>query len=461
MLTACLVSACDGGDTTLGEVPDEAKDDVPEPAVVGWPRPAPPLRLRPPPSVVIQSEAHPGDPGPWRHPLTVDFQTVRPDCGLRIRPLVVENLGAASGSLAVLAVTPPFAVHPSTRSLERVPGGGEIRLEVFFEAPAPGTYEGAIDLLLEGQTESVRVPLIAAVEADHEVVDAVVSPLLRGTDVLLVVDDSPSMADNWDAVEANLRAFFELLTTWDLVDFRIALTSGRFGQETPSDRPVRFAEVDRSWVRTDEVDVLLGQLRASNYLKTTPARAFLRAAAEVHQSQGTEFRRPEAYFVVVVISDDDDNSPGAVSEYVQSLSAVTKFGFPFSGIMAVTGPSPGTAGARNAPCQGDGGSGRGGPRLIHAADLSWGAFGSICAPDWSRSLEPRVSVAFPSRWGLSRSPRSDTIRVFVDGVELPQKTEGQAVNWIWASATQTINFVPFTTPEPGARLEFRYVATCT
>ena len=53
-----------------------------------------------------------------------------------------------------------------------------------------------------------------------------------------------------------------------------------------------------------------------------------------------------------------------------------------------------------------------------------------------------------------------TIRVEVDGVEIPPRAAMGTLNWNYDFGTNSVNFTPFAVPEPGAELFVRYTAEC-
>ena len=107
-------------------------------------------------------------------------------------------------------------------------------------------------------------------------------------------------------------------------------------------------------------------------------------------------------------------------------------------------------------------SGAAGERPPVIGNRTGGVFQSICTADWSRSLEDLSTAAFgfKSRFFLTNQPVISTIVVYIDGVAIPGTTMQGTVNWTYDFATNSINFSPFSTPEPGATVRVEYTAEC-
>ena len=125
--------------------------------------------------------------------------------------------------------------------------------------------------------------------------------------------------------------------------------------------------------------------------------------------------RPDADLSVVVVTDEPDTSPGDVrgaAEAILLLENSVDVGL--VSLSAVAGPV-------DRPCEPPQ-TAVTGPRLETAVALGGGALINLCDQDWGQAFErlPRPA-GFPQRFILANDPVSDSIRVFVDGVEIPRR----------------------------------------
>jgi hypothetical protein len=168
------------------------------------------------------------------------------------------------------------------------------------------------------------------------------------------------------------------------------------------------------------------------------------------------FIRPDAVLSVIIVSDEQDYSPGAVDFFVNFFLSIKGFRNTnqFS-LSAIVGDAP-------SGCNGPGGNADDGSRYIDAATRTLGVIQSICTSDWSRALEDLSTTAFgfKSRFILSNQPVIQSLAVFVDGVRVDGRTTSGTNNWQYDVSTNSVNFTPFATPEPGANIRVEYAVEC-
>ena len=175
------------------------------------------------------------------------------------------------------------------------------------------------------------------------------------------------------------------------------------------------------------------------------------------------FVRPDAALSVIFISDEQEQTIGSIGAPATDLDFYVNFflsikGFRNTGLFtasAIVGDNPGG-------CNGAGGNADAAPRYIEMARRTGGIFQSICTSNWSRALEDLSTTAFgfKSRFQLGNQPVRSTIVVIVDGVEVPATAPSGTVNWNYEASNNSVNFTPFSTPEPGANILVRYTAEC-
>lgn len=166
------------------------------------------------------------------------------------------------------------------------------------------------------------------------------------------------------------------------------------------------------------------------------------------------FLRRDANLAIIFMSDEPDQSMGSVGPYLSFFRSI-------KGASSPNRLSISAISAGNGTCNGAGGAASAAGRYSGLAQQGGGTFGSICASDWANFLTDMGSVVFGARrrYFLSGQPVPSTLRVFVDGLEMP-RTAGGNVNFTYESDLNAIAFPSFTVPTAGSRLEVRYTPEC-
>lgn len=378
--------------------------------------------------------------GPWSVQRFVDFPTVRSDCGTRVRTVALSHRSDGPQTVEILGIDPPFYLHPATPTLMEVAAGQTLRLEVLAPRLRDGLYRGRLPLRVEGDGD-VDVQLSAEVRVDHEVQD-----MFRGLgppqlDVLFVLDDSETMADESLAILLNLQAYMQLQLSRG-ADLRMAFVNGEGVVSLLRPDP------DRAWWRLNEASELLKALA----LFLEPRPGFRRSLLEgAHDAVKNLTLRQGAVFDVVFVSDGDDRSPGAVDGWSDVLRAAKGFGSGAQVALSVV------AGGRSCP-----GLAAPSPRLAYVAQRGRGVFQPICTTDWSQGLEDlharRVGTRGPFR--LSQAPRLDSLQVILPSGVLPRESAEGVVNWTYDSSDQALKLSPTVPLPPSAEVTVRYLSSC-
>ncbi len=228
-------------------------------------------------------------------------------------------------------------------------------------------------------------------------------------DVLLVVDNSGSMEPYQDKLASDFGGFFKFFADGE-VDWQLAVTTTDtsafdFGRirgpiVTPeaADPEALFAEVVRVGTQGGGIE------------------AGLAAAAAVLRNPRDGFPRDEASVSLVFISDEQDSSPGSVADYINDFfelrghrqrnainaSALTVQEFADCTPEQFIQSSPGT-------------------RYIEAARLTGGITANLCVDAFDQivlDLALTTSTMLDTFY-LSGRPSLNTMRVIVEGVEVP------------------------------------------
>lgn len=223
------------------------------------------------------------------------------------------------------------------------------------------------------------------------------------TDILMALDGSCSMSNDWDNLlyqSDNLaQGLHELSTDW------------QFGIiSTDTSAPLQIMDIV-----TPSTPDLAGQISMGiSYIHDaglSGESALIVSQETVESAAGQAFLRPTADLVIIFVSDEDDAfalpTPPEWRAWLETYSDYNSYAYS----IAVVGPPVNDCGA--AP----------GYRYIAAADYSY----SICPsqnPDWTTVIQPIIDQNSTDRpvddavFGLSRIPDPTTIKVQVDEIVL-------------------------------------------
>ena len=254
------------------------------------------------------------------------------------------------------------------------------------------------------------------------------------TDVLFVVDNSPSMEEEQDRLQASFQVFAEVLST-SLADFRVGIVStdvgeegalrGQFDRDTPN-LAVAFAEAAAVGISGDREE----QGLESAWLAT----------------QNTDFSRKDARLNVIVLSDEDDHSPSSVADYMEQFEQHA--GDPGFVLHAIVGDEP-------LGCVSQGSAADAGVRYIESAKNTGGYRDSICLVDYGEILE-RIGLqvaGLGDSFYLGELPESDTLEVRVDSVLIPGRDQD---GWTYEPDENAVRFHGRAVPRAGMLVQIRY-----
>ncbi len=281
-------------------------------------------------------------------------------------------------------------------------------------------------------------------------------------DILLVIDNSCSMADKQLSLSVNFGSFIKYAISAQ-VDYRIAVTTsdmpaegGRIVGDANNPKVLTPTTVDVENKFKQKVN--LGINGSGTETVLGPAVAGLTAPIITNENAG--LLRIDAVLAVVAITDADDQSPQPVSFYVNQLlnikGAQRASQFSFNAVAPYLSSAP-------AGCSYDGSGGA--PRILAAVTATAGVKEEICTPDWSKALEQIGKNAFGYRTNFYLTSTPDltagkTIVVKIDGLQLDPIDVRGAQIWMYDSTNNSVNFEPLFVPEPGKTLTLTYFVAC-
>lgn len=258
------------------------------------------------------------------------------------------------------------------------------------------------------------------------------------SDVLLVVDDSASMADEQERLVAGFSGFTDVLETTG-TDFQLGVVT----------TDVLAGATLRGAVLTPETEGLAEAFQAAVAVGTAGDRqeqGLIQALLAVNPSTNPGFLRPGAELHIVVVSDEDDQGEEQVDWYLHELQSLT--GQERVTVHALVGDLP--AGCASGISAADPG-----PRYLEAVVTTAGRSGSVCALDYSPVLgQVGLDVAqWNDRFVLSRIPDAQTLQVRVDQVLMHEREED---GWIWSAGENAVVFTGRAIPRPGMAVQVDY-----
>ncbi|MCB9647795.1 MAG: hypothetical protein H6730_14485 [Deltaproteobacteria bacterium] len=378
-------------------------------------------------------------------PAQLDFGLSPPDCPGVQALIGLQNAGAAPLALhsARFEGAGFLALDPAPAFPLTVAPGGRVSFGIRLVSPLDGPW--AADLVLETSEGPLTSHLHGVVAS--EVTDRFAATPRPKVDLLLVIDDAPSMQQEQEGLQANLRDLLALHAQLD----------GHVGVITPSLHEggrLRALPSGARFVRTSDPGYTEEALQLADVGSAGTGDRLglwaLREALTTHaDGDNAGFLRADAALSVLLVSDADDLSPGTVDAYVDALRAIKGASAPNMldvGVVASWGP---------AGCSGVGGDARPTPRYKALANATSGVVQDVCAEGWRFLLEARC-VGLESRFWLSSAPVPGSLEVSLSGQRVPRVEANGFVNWTYDDGAGVIDFVPYSVPTWEEQLEVRY-----
>ena len=408
-------------------------------------------------------------------PGTVDFGPTTLGCGIPAQSAYAVNHCAAAVTVTQVATSGapfstnqpvPFTVAPQTSA----------PIAVNYAPTSAGDDVGALFVTSSADPIALRVGLTGGTQPAASVLDQWDQSTPK-VDLLIVVDNSGSMASKQQAIQSNLDHLWNRIAAAN-ADFHIAVTSsgmtpytagwaqcpggaeggeaGRFfpvdnahprllTPQTPDVKQALFNNIDVGICHWDE-----RFLEPAVAALTDPLVSATKAPGTSWPSDGNAgFLRDDARLAILVVTDtDDDNklsSPPPVDAYVQKLIAVKHGAKDLISFAAIV-PLSNCAAAEMYPT----------PRFVQAAaELNGHLFDACDLNNYGAVLENAAgSLMLPlTSFPLSARPMDPAaIVVAVNGVTV--------TGWSYDAGANRIVFPQSAVPQPGSHITARYQPTC-
>lgn len=439
-------------------------------------------------------------------PPTLDFGYVRTDCQSNANLVVLSNPGPIDATVTginsancggqistLLPAELPFVV----------PGFTTVYVETLMQPTASGPVDGCdVEVVTDAfisnfsDANTAVLPALAeGIDVDHQVDVFEQTPPTK-VDVLFVVDDSGSMADEQLLLKKELPKMVALATTY-AQDFQLAVTTtdtklvqGTFKGvppvATPADDPNEFSNnllvgtqgyweemgLEAAWQSLSGINAI----DTGNPCLNVPGQCpkyddahYLWCLSDDRQSACQQwdddcycrgpnfgFVRDDAELVIIIVSDEEDSSPQQTAWYVKQYTGLKKAnsGHGVKVHAIITDPEE---------CLG-GNFGSVGYRYMKVVEDMGGVWASICASNF----DEKFAEISESTFGLSE-------RFYptlpVDAVSLNVQVNGtacvgpSATTWTWNAATRSVVFAKAEDggecwPDYGAQVRVEYDVPC-
>lgn len=372
-------------------------------------------------------------------PEVLDFGGVRPECPREERWVDLLNVGTTPITLA------GATLEDADETFDLVGGGGGVsiapgqrhRVVVGFDPVVEGASSGNLVVAPVDLPHEVVVPVRGQGDPNPRVEERFEQPPKAEVDVLFVVDDSCSMADEQSALARNFGRFIQQASLRN-VDFHIGITTttvigvggnlvGPWLDAGTADLATSFASQVNVGIRGSGIEMGLEAIRG----------ALLRDQRRLGANRGLFRGGSEHYFILV--SDEDDASPASVVSYASELRRrLTQVE-----VIVIGGGKEGCVSATNLAYPA--------PRYDQFVDELRGQSLSLCN-DWGQTLSAVGNQVFGlgTRFGLDRTPdEAYPIEVFLDG---------QLTSSGYSIEGRTL--VISTPPPPGTEIRIEYTPAC-
>ncbi|MBX7116402.1 MAG: choice-of-anchor D domain-containing protein [Myxococcaceae bacterium] len=425
-------------------------------------------------------------------PDVLDFGTVKKDCNSSTKTFNIYNVCttpvvlrgftvlAAAGEPAGGPNCPGSAPCPEFHlvstpavpmtGLNLPPGGAPVPFQAKYHPINFGPDSGAIsiDVVQSGQSVTYLVSLSGNGDATGMQTDTFVQDLKPKADILMVVDDSCSMADKQMSMSTNFQSFIQYAANAG-VDWQMGITTTSddecfagfpcIPQMTQGGK--LLGDVNNPKVLTPLTTQVESKFSAKVKVGTSGSgaeqgfSAALKALTPPLITGGNAgLLRPDANLAIVVVTDASDQSPQPYAYYknrllnIKGFNRANMFTFNIIGPFLPSSPSG---------CEYDVDYDATSYGLM-ATDTN-GVKDEICTPDWATKLKDLGKTAFGYRTTFFLNAQPDlaggkVLEVKIDGTPVP------GADWHYDAATNSVAFSSMKAPQPGQTLTVTYFTLC-
>ncbi|MEN9796471.1 MAG: hypothetical protein RL653_167 [Pseudomonadota bacterium] len=425
-------------------------------------------------------------------PSDLDFGTVQVGCSSSTRTFSIYNtcttpvqvnsvdMASAAGFPPGTPLCPGNTSCPEFRFVQTaVPGTiapGSPTPMTFSAKYSPldtGPDQGAIavNATQNGQPVTYIITLQGAGDTEGLNTDTFTQDSKPKADILLVIDNSCSMASYQQSLATNFQSFIQYANAAG-VDYNIAVTTtdddppGGFGGGeqgrfvSGASHPEKVLTPNTASVESKfGAKVNVGTNGSAEETCLSPALKAL--TAPLVNADNAGFLRPDAKLALVCVTDAPDQSTQTAVFYYNAFLNIKGFknanAFTFNAIAGFN-PSPAAscAGYDTGPDDG---------KYAYLVGQTNGVKDEICTPNWAGTLQQlgKTAFGFRTNFFLNATPNlagGNVIEVQIDGITIPATDNRGAAIWTYDSVANSVNFEPSYVPEPGQTMTITYHVAC-
>lgn len=321
-------------------------------------------------------------------------------------------------------------------------------------------------------------------------------------DILFVIDNSGSMATSQQNLATNIQTFFDKFDQQGF-DYQIAVTTSeayrsKFGAG-PAISKYRdgVGSAHTGYFLVTPTTPNRVNVFKSNILQGTSGngdeRVFssFKEALDNADNKAMDFPRAGAFFSIIMLSDADDLSasvagsidtsgagaygtPAHMAMYTDSrIDSVQSYIDYLDLKMGVTGSSTSndrsskynvnTIGVLDAACEVSSENRKHGDRMVQLTNMTGGITGSLCG-NFGETLSniSHKIIELRTRFTIERQINPDTLKVFVNGIEVPRVTDATPAPWngiYFHADDNSVSFHGTAVPSPGASISVSFDPT--
>lgn len=403
-------------------------------------------------------------------PQEIELGSLPASCGTRWKtvslynrsdaPVTVEEVTLLDGApfSLVRTSTPPFTLAP----LEAA------SFSVGFDASfGAGRRGGRIRVEVSGSGATWRhlVAIDGTGRATSPQVDTFTQQDQAAVDLLFVLDHSGCMGQEHLLAETHFGSSIADAALAGL-DFQVGVTTTDIDDEAgrlvhpdpssgnafggPQSHRIITAESTPSPETVFQQSIPARPLTGGSAMDESPFEAARLALSNpLRAGDNAGFLRPNARLAVIGMTDEPEQSSGTVDFYLQALRRTKGEREPERVMFSsIAGDAPNG-------CDGPNGAAAAAPRMAEMAARSGGELMSICSTDWAGDVARLSSAAFGTlaRFPLTSEPDQSTVRVEIDGVQVPDT--------LWTvDEAGYLSFAATAVPPPGSEIRIAYTPLC-
>lgn len=385
-------------------------------------------------------------------PATLDFGSIPVDCPTDYEVVTITNDGNELLEIDALEMVGTGNSAFDIKGIrEDLAPGESYTVKINFTPQAWVTYDVALQVVSNDPDEGEYEMPVTGVGAEDMIYEDRFQQALPSTvDVLWIIDNSGSMSDTVDDLQAHFPSFMANFVALDL-DWQMALISTDMDTEGGRLSGGVFGASDPDPVGTfvDYSDAIMDHVGSASEKGMDASYA---ALEDPGHAVSAGLVRPGGTLSVIIITDEDDSSSMNKNTYVTWLDNYKSGGPDKTNFSAMAGPESGMM-----PCTGSNGiSATPAPIYSHLVRNTDGFYTVICDMDFDEVLTNLsfYAAGMVTAWELTYEPsNAGLIEVEVDGVEV--KYSG--INgYTYDSRLNKIVFHGDAIPEPEADIVVSY-----